>query len=351
MMKVIGLDVGNGSVCFAVSNEVGASSNEDSYQSVFAEYVPPLAEHAALGLSKAADVHVFSFGGRDYVLGYEAVRATGGTPISAYDREDRLRLDTFQTLTKLALLDAATRDGSHDVMDISLVLGVPVEDFQRDKLSVLERWFTEPIVGAKNGQSVILSIKYLKIISQPIAVLMDQYLTTEGYVADKTLESAKVLVIDAGSGTLDMTEFNDLAMGARFGEAIGMNDVYRQIVANIQRENPKVRVNVHDLEYQLRNQDGQLRLEFEYGASMLDITTITRLAMERVWTQMEQFVTARYPDRTMYKQIFVAGGTGQAFADRFRAWSEAFELVRDPQLSIARGMAKFGVWKTRESRG
>lgn len=64
--------------------------------------------------------NVFSFNGKDYVLGYSTVQALAATPISAYGREDRVSRRDFQILTKLAFIDAATRDGSPDVIEVEL---------------------------------------------------------------------------------------------------------------------------------------------------------------------------------------------------------------------------------------
>ncbi|MHB1681251.1 MAG: ParM/StbA family protein [Bacilli bacterium] len=339
-MKTIGLDVGNGSVGFAVSGK-GSEMTTSTYPSVYASYAPSESV-------RIANVHdhqptIFLFDKREYVLGYEDVLNSGDVPISAYDRDERIHRREFQTLTKLALLDAATKDGAAGVIEVKLQLGVPVEDYRKEKVDLIKKWFTEPIVGAKNGEQVVVMVKDIDVISQPTAVLMDQYLDDEGFVSDERLEHARVLVVDSGSGTLDMTEFDHMRITQQFSEPIGINDVYARIMQGIQQLSPKTRVHVYDLEHQLRSQDTKSEITYTFGRFTVPVTELRDRAMNEIWERLIGSITSRFPDRLRFDRIFVAGGTADAFRTYFQSWDAAAKLVPEPQLAVARGLYKYAV--------
>lgn len=350
-MKYIGLDVGNGSVCLYVRTESGQVFS-DVYPAVYGVYNAK-AQAVQAQKSKMNKIdNVFSFENKDYVLGYNNVQAAAATPISAYDREARVSRREFQTLTKLALIDAATRDGSVDVIEVELGIGTPAEDYRDDIIEVLHTWFADPIVGRKNGQQVVIMVKKLEVISQPVAVLMDRYVDDEGYVQDETLEDGKTLVIDCGSGTMDMTVFDGLIIIEQASEPIGMNDVYKALMQEIQRKNPKIRPNIYDIERQVREQQGSDKLIYTFGqAEPINLTEQRKEIMDDTWQRMLGAITQRFPDRLQFNHIFLAGGTGDAFWPYFQEWSPKhprIELLEDPQLAIARGLCKYVLANTQE---
>ena len=342
-MKHIGLDVGNGSTCMFVRLEDGTTLS-NMYSSTYGVYDADKTQSVP---GRPSSVHnnldVFTLNQRSYVLGYAAVKASGSEPFSTYGREERIHLGAFRTLAKLALLDAATMDGETGVIEVSLGFGVPNEDYREDKLEFVKLWFSEPITGTKNGEQVVVMVKDLEFLSQPIAVLMDAYNDTDGFIRDPSLAHENVLVLDSGSGTLDMTEIRAMNLHKQVSEAIGMNDVYQRVLEDIERREPKVRADAYDLEYQLRNQDGEEERVYRYGPLSIPITDAYRKALDDVWSNMVGRIERRVPDRTRFHRVLLAGGTGDAFYNRFSEWMPQIQKTTDPQLSIARGLCKYVV--------
>ena len=340
-MITIGLDVGNGSIGMAVAVPEGTVVS-NTYPSVFAAYSGTTGVPMP-GRTTVMPADVFTFENRDYVLGYESIQLASATPIGAFDREDRLYRREFQTLTKLALLDAATMATNDDIIEVNLVLGAPVEDFTPDKIGELKRWFTQPVVGAKNGRQIVVRLRDVEVISQPAAVLMDAYLNDQGYVADEAIAHGRVLVIDSGSGTLDLTDFEELKILRQFSDPVGMNDVYRTLMEVIQAAEPKARVNLYDLEHQLRRQDHSPHTVYQFGRFHMDLTDARTRAMNDTWEHMVDAISTRFPDRLVFSRVLLAGGAGDAFRSYFQSWMPAIEAVSEPQLAVARGLCKYGV--------
>ncbi|KPV45654.1 hypothetical protein [Alicyclobacillus ferrooxydans] len=345
-MKSIGLDVGNGTTCLVARREDGSVSRR-MFASTYGLYDKEK-EKTAIGTPKdrasgGSRANVFTLHGREYVIGYQDVQAVGSTPMSTYGREERVHLGAYQTMTRLALLDAATMDGETGVIEVALGFGLPNEDYREEKLAEFTKWFQEPVTGAKNGEQVVVMVKQLELLSQPIAVLVDAYFDDEGYVQDESIESENILVIDSGSGTLDMTEFRGMKLQKQASEAIGMNDVYQRVIEEIEKRQPKVRADAYNLEYQIRSQDGQQELVYQHGTLSIPITDLYVNAMNDIWMDMVGRVERRYPDRMRFNRVLLAGGTGDAFAQRFAQWMPHIQKTTEPQLAIARGLCKYVV--------
>jgi len=341
VLKTIGLDVGNGSTCMFVRSEDGQVQSK-MYASTFGVYDPEKQKtvgHSNRAESVAPDV--FLWNGRSYVLGFANVLACSSTPVSTYAREERTRLSSFETLTKLALLDAATMDGATGVIEVTLGFGVPNEDYRAHKVQELEKWFDEPITGSKNGNQVVVLVKHVEIQSQPIAVLMDAYYDEHGEVRDECLSTEEVLVIDAGSGTLDMTEFRAFKLHALVSEAVGMNDMYRTVMADIRHREPKVRIDAFELEHQLRGQEGHSEMHYTYGNVTTPVTKVYQQSMDDLWVNIVGRIEQLFPDWTRFHRVLLAGGTGEALLDRFVAWMPRIQKTEEPQMAIARGLCKY----------
>jgi len=343
-MKSIGLDVGNGTTCIIVRGEDGTISRK-MYASTYGIYEKDK-EKAAIARTSdrygdESQSNVFAINGREYVIGYQDVQAVGSTPVSTYGREERVHLSAYQTMTRLALLDAATTDGQAGVIEVTLGFGVPNEDYREEKLAEFEKWFKEPITGTKNGEQVVIMVNQVEFLSQPIAVLVDAYYDGEGYVQDEAIEVENILVIDSGSGTLDMTEFRGMKLQKQVSEAIGMNDVYQRVIEAIEKREPKIRTDAYNLEHQIRDQDGKREMMYRHGTSSIPISGLYNDAMNDIWTEMVGRIERRYPDRMRFNRVLLAGGTGDAFAERFVRWMPQIQITEEPQLAIARGLCKY----------
>ncbi|SIT14370.1 ParM/StbA family protein [Alicyclobacillus vulcanalis] len=346
MMLTIGLDVGNGSIGLCVRD--GDTLVQDTMPSVYGRVDLTRQVLSVPGKSTSREVDVFTFGGEHFVLGYEHVHAMHSTPIGAYDREQRYASRQFETLAKLALLDAATRTGRTGVIEVAVACGTPSEDFTTRTVEIMQRWFSEPITGAKNGEQVVVMIKRLEVIPQPFAVFLDAYLDQDGLVVDEGLEKQDVLVIDSGSGTLDLSEIHRLELTRQTSIPAGLNDVYQIILEEIRREEPKVYATAYDLEAQLRAQDGAQEFWFDYGAHRMNITELRERAMRQVWDRMQQGIQYAYPDRSSFGRVILAGGSGEAFRNYFLAWMPSIRIAPDPQLAVARGLYKYALAQEHE---
>lgn len=341
-MVIIGLDVGNGSIGMGIHDNGSVLYN--LMPSVYGRFDSTHEVLSVSGKSKQLP-DVFTLGSESFVLGYENIRTVHSTPIGAYDRENRFESTQFETLSKLSLLDAATRNGKTGVLEVDLVFGTPAEDYTARTKEIVHQWFSTPVTGAKNGQQVVIMVKRIEITPQPFAVFIDAYVTEDGFVDKEEMETEDILVIDSGSGTLDLSEIHRLELSKQSSIPAGLNDVYQHILELIQQREPKVYATTYDLEHQLRAQDGSSQFQFEYGRVKMDITKFRDQSMRQVWDRIQQGIQQRYPDRSIFKRVLLAGGSGDAFRNYFLKWMPTIEIMPEPQLSVARGLMKYGILK------
>lgn len=341
-MLTIGLDVGNGSVCYAIK-EAEKSLRKNVYPSAFGIF----SAHEQLNLGKtrsSSDLRVFELGNRSYVLGYKNVQQAQAIPIQTYDRGDRVERAEFKDLVHLALLDAATTvETAGFVVELNLAFGVPAEDFRKSVVERIQRWFAEPITGSVNGRPVGVVVKNLEVLSQPVAVLVDQYLDDNGNVRDAELEHSKVLVVDAGSGTLDLTEMDGLTIVRQVSLPVGMNDVYRSLLDDLRKVEPKIRCDLFEMETQFRQAEDSPRFIVKSGRHSAELTKERKEVLQAITTQMVGAISSEFPDQAHLDRIILAGGAGRAFASYLRLAIEGIELCADPQLAIAKGLCKYAV--------
>ncbi len=175
-------------------------------------------------------------------------------------------------------------------------------------------------------------IRKKEVISQPIAVFLDAYYDDHGGVRNEKLIDQDVLIIDGGSGTLDLAHLRGGAVVKQSSEAVGINDVYARIVDEIRKSQPTFRISPVELEAQLRSQDAQATKIVQYGRYTVDVTKMLQLATEEVWTRTKNAIQRQFPAVDQFERIFLAGGSaGGAFVNQFRAWNSFVTVVDHPQ--------------------
>ena len=335
-MLKIGLDVGNGSIVMAVND--GNAMKTRVLASTFG--VADREVISVVGGNNPYQAYKLS-NGTTYALGYEAVKSYHADFLDSYSRDNRYESESFKLMNHLALLEATTMMTKSKVIEVELELGVPAEYFRKDTVNTLRSWFASPLAAEVNGETVVLMVRKTEVISQPIAVFLDAYYADDGLVRDEKLISQDVLIIDGGSGTLDLAHLRGGAVVKQSSEAVGINDVYAKVISEIRKLHPTFRIDPIRLEAQLRAQDAQATKIVAGGHFSVDVTKMLQTATEEVWTRTKNAIQRQFPAVDQFERILLAGGSaGGAFENHFRSWNPFVTVVDRPQESIARGLCK-----------
>ncbi len=334
-MLKIGLDVGNGSIVMATHNGFGMKTR--NLASTYGEV-----DTSMISVIDSNNPYpTYTLNGAAYALGYDSVQSHHTDFLDSYSRDDRYQSDVFKLMNHLALLEAATTAQRGGVIEVELELGVPGEYFRKDTVATLKSWFSSPVSGERDGVSVVVLVRKVAVVSQPIAVFLDAYYSESGRVQDGTLVDQNVLVIDGGSGTMDLAHLRGGAVVRQGSEAVGINDVYSLVIEEIRKSQPTFRISPVELEHQLRAQDALTQKNVKYGKFTVDVTKTLQEATQEVWTRMKNAITRQFPAVDQFERILLAGGSaGGAFVTHFRAWNPFVTVVDHPQEAIARGLCK-----------
>lgn len=346
-MLKIGLDVGNGSIVSATKDTPGEKLQTRTLASTYG-----VVDSSITSVVGAQNSHpAYTLNGTSYALGYDAVTAYHATPLDSYSRDGRYENEAFRLMNYLALVAATTDRRVGGVVEVALELGVPAEHFRKDTVGVLKSWFRAPIVAEKNGVPVVIVVKKVEVVSQPIAVFLDAYHDENGRVKDAKLASENVLVVDGGSGTLDLAHLKAGGVVKQVSEAVGMNDLYTRVIAEIRKTEPSLRISPVELESQLRAQADATVKNIKYGRFTVDVTKTLHEVTGEVWDGMKNAMTRNFPAMNEFERVLLAGGVAAAFESHFRVWNDYVTIVPEPQEAIARGLCKHLVAAEVSGRG
>jgi plasmid segregation protein ParM len=332
----IGLDVGNGSIVSALKDQMAEAIRVNTLASTYG-----VVDQSITSVVGTQNSHpTYKINGVDYALGYDAVSAYHATPMDSYSRDGRYENEAFRLMNYLSLVAAATDRRAGGVVEVSLELGVPAEHFRKDTVAMLKSWFRAPIVAEKNGVPVVIVVKKVEVVSQPIAVFLDAYHSDDGRVNDAKLAAENVLIVDGGSGTLDLAHLKSGGVVRQVSEAVGMNDVYTRLLVEIRKTDPSMRISPVELEAQLRAQAGTTLKNVRYGRFTVDVTKTLHAVSGEVWDGMKNAMTRNFPAMDEFERVLLAGGVAAAFETQFKAWNGYVTIVPEPQQAIARGLCK-----------
>ncbi|ANB66130.1 stbA family protein (plasmid) [Anoxybacillus sp. B7M1] len=210
-----------------------------------------------------------------------------------------------------------------------LVTGLPVNHY-RGQAGYLMKKFKGSKIVYVNNEEIIIHIKDVHVLPQPLGTYM--YL-----VATERIEpNAKVIVIDGGYGTLDVTELKGQNITKRAGENIGVKVAYEEVLTYLIDEFGSRGTNgltLSQMPYILSKgfqTDGQVI----NIAAMPEVQEILNKHFDKNFT----FVRDRGFDLSGSQYVIWTGGMAELHADRIAAKERKnFIILEDGQVANVKG--------------
>lgn len=280
--------------------------------------------------------------GVTYVWGTEldltvSVTDTAGFGLARYSSRE------FQLLTDFALAELAYLEDVNEEMSITVVTGLPSDDFKNDK--ILEK-VAEVIKGKHtvtiNGNRIItVNVEKLFIIPQPLGTVTDIVYDDDGEIVNKDFATANVGVVDIGGGTvlIDALRSMNMADDTRAQLNKGAYSLYKQITTALTASN--IELTEYELERAIRKSDS---IWCPDGLQKHDLKPWI-LVESRIYTRrVASAIKTAYKGFGRMQKILLTGGAAHLI-DIDELQSALFGLahiVRDPELSNVRGFYKYG---------
>lgn len=354
VVRKVGVDPGFGGVKVA---EVQLVGDEVMKRAMTTRHVPSVigvGSADAGGLTLAGVVRGRK-GTRPDVVTFDGMQYLVGENVAEYARPIE-RMD-FQRFSDGPELRALLYAGLYQLLDggvhvCAFAIGLPVELLQdADKALATERAMAGWLIGKHkfsiNGEEARFEVTAIKAkIAQPVATWFDWGLGVDGQWAqgDKAAR-APALVIDEGFNTLDVVAIEGGKISTRYssGTTLGMRRAAEMAAGNVERRHG-VELSLHEADALVQRVVAGGKAQVYVVGEPVDVTPEVRQAVNALASDVVRFVEREVGKAKKFR-VLVTGGGALALGGRLLAqWPHA-EVMAEPQLANARGLAKLAARK------
>lgn len=266
---------------------------------------------------------------RDIYIGTDALNS-GHTIENAIGEEDIERYSSQEF--KDLLFGFMAKDCGTDTTIEVLVLGLPVKHFgnKREQLQKLAKGKKMVKVGQKD---IIIDIKQCIVVPQPLGT----YMYLEGLKKIDTAAS-QTLVIDGGSGTLDITEMRGREVISVDGSNLGMNMPNEQILDYLETQFNGIDITVNHIPDILEN-----GLKFAGGVvKVSDMKPVIEI-LDKHFAQVWKRIIQKYKSFNKFDNVVWTGGMALAHKARIEGKKlPNFMVLEEGQSANVNGYFDFG---------
>jgi len=284
---------------------------------------------------------IVAFDGVEYLVGANVARYA--RPIERMDFRRFTEGPELRALLYAALWELL--DGGDHL--VALAIGLPVEVLQdRTEAAAIERAMAKWMVGEHVFwmDGVKAEFKVLNIrakIAQPVATWFDWGLDLEGqWSKGRDAAKAPALVVDQGFNTLDLLVVEGGRISTRYtdGETLGMRRASEMTADNVRRRYG-VELSLHEADALVQRVVQGRSAEVYVTGDLTDVTAAVRQALNALATDVLRFVERKVGTGRKFR-VLLTGGGALALAPRLLQAYEHAEVMADPVLANARGLAK-----------
>lgn len=292
----------------------------------------------------APRVTTYTINDKDYVLGFKDASLVKADKHLLMGRvgDNRYGNPHFHTYAKIGLAKATKHT---DQLNVLLVTSTPAHDATLDsvkkKLSdALKKTHT---IGVNGEDPLTIKVTRHEVVSETEAVIYDLYLGDDGFVADEKIVGQNVIVVNAGFGTTDVSQYNEMEYIRLETETLTKSyyDVVSACHAWLQDQTGR-NIDFAEVTQQLSQQHDQKTKKFVNVIEEVEgFNEIYQDAVSTVFESMISDLTRIIEDPQSYHRIIVVGGAAEVWGELFKEWSKRVFIPKEPQLATVRGMYKY----------
>lgn len=271
----------------------------------------------------------------EYYFGVEIAKEVDEVDLTTTNSSnDRYNTLAFQRMAEFALAELAVFEDDPSKVDVRLVTGMPSNEIEFTGLKNGFIKFLEGVhVVSRNGQDIIVDVKEVIVIEQPLGTLFNIYLNDKSQV-HSDFKFGNIVVVDFGSGTTIIDEYKRMKRAKSTVKQNGMRQFYKNIAKVLSKKN-ELNIDPLHIEEGIRNNSflaefGQHRLPFRpiFDKEVTRKLNETLAAYED--TVEEQGVTA----------YVTTGGGANVFNEVLKQKKNNFIPTENSQMATANGYLK-----------
>lgn len=156
-----------------------------------------------IGYENNLDIHTFEIDGAEYhwgsdidkTLTSEKIKDTIGVGVDRYTSTAFLNLASFA----ITLLASDFVDSDDDTLKVSIVTGLPTEDFESEEcVKEIKNALKRHVIASIDGKSIDVQVEKVTVLPQPLGSVFDVFTSEK----NKDVATELINVIDFGGGTV-----------------------------------------------------------------------------------------------------------------------------------------------------
>lgn len=252
--------------------------------------------------------------------GYTIKSALGDSDIERYDSPE------FKEL----LFGFIGKDVGEDAVIDLLVLGLPVQHFGKKRVELQEMAKGKKMIRLDETE-IVINIKEVVVIPQPLGTYM--YMESQGHDT-----KAKVLVVDGGYGTLDMTEMKGKEVIGYDGSNLGMKQAFKDIYNVLVRDYDGADLNFNHI-------PSILREGLRYQGGVVEVATNPKInqILDSHFNDVYSRIIDVYNNTKKFDMVIWTGGMALTHKGRIEAKNQKnFKIIENGQDANVLGYDEFG---------
>lgn len=289
-----------------------------------------LAEAAGFfGLDSGLDTLSFQ-DGTNYHVGEDAIKSKLSTEPALGDDD----LERYNSLEfKKLLFGFMASDFKQEIIIPHLITGLPVNHFKA-KINEIKDIIKGKKVISINGKEVIIDIKNVHVLPQPIGTYMS--MVQDGSI---DADNESTLIVDGGHGTIDITEMRGKTINKRAGAELGVR------VAQIDILNYLIDEFGEHRSLSLTNMSSVFKNGFKVDKELITIRNLdaVKKILENHFNKVFSFIRQNRFDLKDYDHVVFTGGMAllheKLIKEKHR---NNFIIISNAQEANVRGYYEFG---------
>lgn len=167
--------------------------------------------------------------GIKYIWG-EGIEKVSSEPLVTHTSLERYETKRFKLLCEFVLAELSSDYQENELDDVLLVTGMPSQEIGTKEEKIFKKFLEGKHLVERNNKQMLINVKQVKIVEQPMGSLLDAYMTEDGKMYN-SLKHDTITVIDFGAGTTIFDTFRGLRRLPNESKTRyeGMNHLYQNI--------------------------------------------------------------------------------------------------------------------------
>lgn len=253
-------------------------------------------------------------------------------------REDRAWIETEEWyLLVLAALSGLTKATK---AEFTVVMGLPVEFYDRDKSLVQARLIGEHKVQREGQSMQSLHVNTLKVIPQPFGTLLSSVMDDRGRIVDEELAGSTVGVIDVGGKTTNLLSAEGLTEIHKETTSVdvGIWDAVRAMRGWLSDHCPGLDLRDHEIA------DTLIARTVNYHGKPTDLSKVINKVLASLADQVLAGASKIWNGGARLNTVLLTGGGALLLSPFIQAHFERAYVVDDPVFANVQGFYRFARW-------